>query len=124
MKSMRRIVIAAGLVLVSAGAAWAEDAVGKWTGVVKTPEGGEIPLNVTVTKGTDGKLAATVASPTQAPGVEIPTENVTSDGKTLGFEVGVVTGSYSGTWDATKKTWVGTWKQDGEEMQLDLAKAA
>ena len=99
------------------------DAVGKWTGVVKTLEGGEIPLNVTVTKGTDGKLAATVVSQTQAPGVAIPTENVTSDGKTLGFEVGVVMGSYLGTWDASKKAWVGTWKQDGEEMQLDLAQA-
>ena len=91
--------------------------------VVRELEGGEIPLIVTMTKGADGKLAATVVSQTQAPGVAIPTENVTSDGKTLVFEVGVVTGSYSGAWDATKKTWVGTWKQDGEEMQLDLAKA-
>jgi hypothetical protein len=124
MKSITRIVVAAGLVLVGAGAAWAEDAVGKWTGVVKTLGGGEIPLNVTLTKGPDGKLAATVESPTQAPGVAIPTENVTSDGNTLSFEVGVVMGSYSSTWDASKKAWVGTWKQDGEEMQLDLAQAS
>jgi hypothetical protein len=32
-------------------------------------------------------------------------------------------GSYSGTWDASKKAWVGTWKQNGDEMQLDLAHA-
>ena len=122
MKSIRRIVIAAGLVLVSAGAAWAEDAVGKWTGVVKAALA-DIPLNVTVTKGTDGKLAATVESPTQARGTAIPTENVTSDGKALSFEVAMVMGSYSGTWDASKKAWVGTWKQNGDEMQLDLAQA-
>jgi hypothetical protein len=122
MKSITRIVVAAGLVLVGAGAAWAEDAVGKWTGAVEFPLW-DVPLNVMVTKGTDGKLAATVESPTQAPGVVMPTENVTSDGNALSFEVAMVRGSYSGTWDASKKAWVGTWKQNGRETQLDLTKA-
>jgi hypothetical protein len=122
MKSIRPIVIAAGLALASAGAACAEDAVGKWTGAVKA-QGAEIPLNVTITKGTDGKLSATAESPSQAPGMAIPTENVTSDGKALSFEVAMAMGSYSGAWDAKKKAWVGTWKQGGQDMQLDLARA-
>jgi hypothetical protein len=119
---MLRLVFAMGLALAAIAPAWAEDAVGKWLGNVKSPEG-EIPLVLTVTKDAAGKLAAVAESPEQAPGMQIPTENVVSDGLKLSFDVSVVAGDYAGTWDEAKKAWVGTWKQNGLEMPLDFARA-
>lgn len=108
--------------VLGAGAAWAEDAVGKWLGVVKAPEA-DIPFNLTVAKDAAGALSATAESPSQAPGMVIPTENVASDGDTLSFEVGMAQGSYSGTWDAANAVWIGVWKQNGFEMPMELRRA-
>jgi len=121
----RGIFVAAGMAaaLLGSGAAWAEDAVGKWAGIVKTPDA-EIPLNLTVAKDAEGKLSATAESPTQAPGMVIPTENVSSDGDKLSFEVALAQGSYAGTWDAAKSAWVGVWKQGGLEMPMELKRAS
>lgn len=121
MKSMR-VLIAGGLVFACLSPAWAEDAAGKWTGMVKAPDG-DIPFVLTVTKDAAGKLTAVGESPSQAPGVQIPAENVVSDGAKLTFDVAAVAGGYSGTWDAAKNVWVGTWKQGGYEMPLDFARA-
>jgi hypothetical protein len=105
-----------------AGAAYAEDAVGKWSGVVKAPDG-DIPFVLNVTKDAAGKLAAVGESPSQAPGMQIPAENVVSDGATLTFQVAAVGGSYAGTWDEAKKSWLGMWKQNNFEMPLDFARS-
>lgn len=122
LKLMRGVLFAAGLIAAGLAPAWGEDAVGKWTGNVKSPEG-DIPLVITVTKDEAGKLAAVGESPAQAPGLQIPTENVTSDGAKLTFEVSMVQGSYAGIWDQMQKAWVGTWTQGGQSMQLDLTRA-
>jgi hypothetical protein len=122
LKTMRRLLVVAGLAVAGLSPAWAEDAVGKWIGNVKSPEG-DIPLVVTVTKDATGKLAAVGESPSQAPGMPIPTENVTSDGAKFSFEVSMVAGNYAGTWDDAQKTWIGTWTQGGQGMKLDLARA-
>ena len=118
------IFAAAGMAvaLFGSSAAWAEDAVGKWTGFVKAPEA-DIPLNLSVTKDAAGALTATAESPTQAPGIVIPTQNVTSDGTTLTFDVAMAAGSYAGTWDAAKGAWVGVWKQNGFDMPMELKRA-
>ena len=108
--------------LLGSSAAWAEDAVGKWVGVVSAP-GAEIPLNLNVTKDAAGALSATAESPMQAPGMVIPTENVASDGTKLSFDVAMAAGSYAGTWDAAKGAWVGTWKQGGLDMPMELKRA-
>jgi hypothetical protein len=62
-------------------------------------------------------------SPTQAPGIQIPAENVASDGAKLSFDVAMAAGSYASTWDEAKKIWAGTWTQNGTGMPLDLARA-
>jgi hypothetical protein len=108
--------------LFGSGASWAQDAVGKWVGVVKAPEA-DIPLNLTVTKDGAGVLAATAESPMQAPGMVIPTENVTNDGDKLSFDVALAQGSYAGTWDAANRAWIGVWKQNGLEMPMELRRA-
>jgi hypothetical protein len=105
-----------------AGAAYAEDAVGKWSGVVKAPDG-DIPFVLNVTKDAAGQLAAVGESPSQAPGMQIPAENVVSDGATLTFQVAAVGGSYAGTWDDAKKSWLGIWKQGNFDMPLDFARS-
>lgn len=105
-----------------AGAAYAEDAAGKWSGMVKAPDG-DIPFVLSVAKGADGKLSAVGESPSQAPGVQIPAENVISDGSALTFDVAAVGGSYSGAWDEAKKAWVGVWKQGGFDMPLDFSRS-
>jgi hypothetical protein len=106
--------------LAIAGAAWAEDAVGKWTGAV-TGDAGEIPLVITVAKGADGKLAATLESPAQAPGQLFPLE-FTSDGTTLSWTLAMAGASYAGKWDAAQKAWVGTFTQGGD-VPLSLKRA-
>ena len=116
------LAIGMAVALFGSSAAWAEDAVGKWTGFVKAPEA-DIPLNLSVTKDAAGALSATAESPTQAPGMVIPTENVASDGANLSFDVALAAGSYSGTWDAAKGAWVGAWKQGGLDMPMELKRA-
>lgn len=122
MKSILNYLVAGAVIVSAAGAACAEDAAGKWNGIVKAP-GQDIPFVLTVTKAADGSLTATGESPSQAPGVQIPAEAVKSDGATLTFDVAAVVGSYSGTWDDAKKAWVGIWKQGGFDMPLDLSRA-
>jgi hypothetical protein len=122
MKSMKRLLAMAAVVAMTAGAAWAQDPVGKWSGIVKAP-GQDVPFILNVTKDAEGKLAATGESPSQAPGMVIPAENVVSDGANLSFEVSMAQGSYAGTWDETKKAWVGIWKQSGFDMPLEFTRA-
>jgi hypothetical protein len=124
MNPARGVFVAMGMAvaLLGSGAACAQDAVGKWVGVVKAPEA-DIPLNVTVTKDGAGVLSTTAESPTQAPGMVIPTENVTNDGDRLTFEVALAQGSYAGTWDTANSAWIGVWKQNGLEMPMELRRA-
>jgi hypothetical protein len=82
---------------------------------VKAPDA-DIPLNLSVTRDAAGALSATAECPTHAPGMVIPTENVASDGA-------LAAGSFSGTWDAAKGAWVGTWKQGGLDMPMELKRA-
>jgi hypothetical protein len=122
MKPIRVLLLAAASLAMAAGA-WAEDAVGKWSGtLVGTPQG-DLPLVITVAKGADGKLSANLESPAQAPGTLIPATTIASDGATIAFTVENLRVSYSGKWDAAQKAWVGTFTQNGGSLPLSLAKA-
>jgi uncharacterized protein len=119
MKPIRGLLLAAAS-LAMAASAWAEDAVGKWSGVLATP-GGDLPLVMTVAKAADGKLSANLESPAQAPGRLIPADTIASDGTTISFTVAALQVSYSGKWDAAKKAWVGTFVQGGS-LPLSLTR--
>lgn len=82
MKSVRRIIVGAVITLALAAPIFAQDAVGKWTGTVKTP-GGDLPIIFVVTKDTTGKLGATLESPLQAPGMLLVADAAANDGDTL-----------------------------------------
>ncbi|HEX5008513.1 MAG TPA: hypothetical protein VFV70_15470 [Hyphomonadaceae bacterium] len=113
-----RILAPAACSLAVAAAAWAEDAAGKWSGVVA----GAIPIVITVTKAADGKLSATLESTAQAPGQQFPLDTITSDGATLSFSLAMVQASFTGRWDAAQKAWVGTFTQ-GADVPLSLTRA-
>ena len=117
MKLLRALALA-GCSFAVTTAAWAEDAVGKWTGVV----GGGLPLVIRVTKAADGKLSATLESTAQAPGQQFPLDTITSDGSTLSFTLAMVQASFTGKWDAAQKAWVGTFTQ-GADTPLSLTRA-
>jgi hypothetical protein len=121
MKSLNGFLLA-GLLAAMAPMAWAEDAVGKWAGPVKAPAA-DIPVVVTIAKAADGKLSASLESPTQAPGQTIPVDTITSDGATMTFSIAMILGDYKATWDETQKMWTGAWTQNGTTMKLDLTRA-
>jgi uncharacterized protein len=120
MKTIRGLLLAAAS-LAMAASAWAEDAVGKWTGTLTGTPQGDLPLVITVAKASDGKLSANLESPAQAPGMMIPATTIASDGTTLSFTVDNLQVSYSGKWDAAKKAWVGTFTQGGS-LPLSLTR--
>jgi len=109
----------AWFVATSSGNAHADDAIlGDWHGQVQSPAG---PLTVIVTlTRDDGTLAAGFQVPSQAPGVIIPTTDVTFDGETLSFRVPRAAATWSGTWRPDERRFEGTFNQ-GMEMKLNLA---
>jgi hypothetical protein len=109
------------LVFAVAQPAFAEDAVGKWSGKISAG-GAELPIIVTVQKAADGALAGYLESPSQTT-EHIPISAVTSDGKSLSFLSIDVMGAYEAKWDEAKKAWVGQWSQNGVDLQLDLSRA-
>lgn len=119
---LARGLILAGVMMLSAGAAFAEDPVGRWKGLLATPDG-EFPVGVTITKGADGKLSAVAESPKQTPDA-IPVDTVTSDGKALAFASSAASGAYDGVWNDDLKSWTGHWTQtDGKSFPLVLIRA-
>jgi hypothetical protein len=118
MKPIRALILAASAIAM-AGAAWAEDAVGKWKGDLNMPTGAVLPLVITVAKAADGKLSAQLESPAQAPGKQFPADTITSDGTKMTFTLAAMRVSYTGTWDVKKKAWVGTFTQGGD-VPLEL----
>lgn len=117
-----RIALAAILACALAPLASAQDAVGKWKGTLKGPDG-ELPVGVTITKGADGKLAGNLESPSQAPGQLFPASGIDTDGSKLNIQAEVLQGNYAGVWDDGRKVWVGKWTQNGVEMPLELTRA-
>jgi hypothetical protein len=113
MKPIRTVLLAAAS-LAMAASAWAEEAVGKWTGVITGTPQGDLPLVITVAKAADGKLSGSLESVAQAPGRQFPLDTITSDGTTITWTVNMFQASYTGKWDAAQKAWVGTFTQGGD----------
>lgn len=105
---------AAALALLAGGAARAEDAAGDWTGVLM----GQLHVIIHLEKGGDGKWSGTLQSPDQGP-TRIPLGDVDATPDHLKFTAPTIHGAYDGTWDDTKKQWVGTWSQ-GASLPLAL----
>lgn len=119
---LKRLALTFGLSLAMASAASAQEAVGKWTGTVKTP-GGAIPIIVTITKGEDGALSGGLESPSQAPGMIIPIDTIKADEELFSFTIEAIDGDFMGVWQDGAKTWSGAWTQAGHSLPLELSPA-
>lgn len=122
MKLHRTIAAAVAMLALSASTAFAEDAVGKWAGTVKASEG-LVPVAVVIAKAPDGKLTGTTQSAKKNAGAPLKMENVSSDGKTLSFDVPGASGGFKGDWQADKKAWVGRWASEDGPLDMVLTRA-
>lgn len=122
MKITKRLAVIAAAAIAFAGAASAQEAAGKWTGAVKV-QGMEIPLIVTVTKGSDGALTGGLESPSQAPGMVIPIDTIKADDELFSFAIAAIDGDFMGVWQAGSKSWSGAWTQSGQSFPLELKPA-
>lgn len=122
MTIIKRLAVVAAAAIACAGAGWAQEAAGKWTGSVKV-QGTEIPLIVTVTKGANGALSGGLESPSQAPGMVIPIDTIKADDELFSFAIAAIDGDFMGVWQAESKSWSGAWTQSGMSFPLELKPA-
>jgi pimeloyl-ACP methyl ester carboxylesterase len=117
---MKRWLIAANLFALtatfSAGSASAEEAAGDWAGLLA----GQLHLIVHVTKDAGGQYGATLESPDQGKFV-LRADKVAADAAHFSFAIDKIGGSFVGTWNADKNSWVGTWTQ-GQTLPLILSR--
>ena len=106
----------AAIMALSAGQVRAEEAAGDWGGLLA----GQLHVIIHVKKAGDGSYSASLESPDQGTFV-LPADTVTATPDHLAFAIAKISGSYDGTWDATKNAWVGTWTQ-GQAMPLVLSR--
>jgi len=99
----------------------AQNLAGDWRGTLGAGAT-SLPLVLHLTAAPDGKLSATLDSPSQG-GFGIPGNNVQVSGSNFSFEVPSVHGSYTGTLSADGKTITGTWTQ-GKSLPLVLKQTA
>ncbi|TQK01178.1 S9 family peptidase [Herbaspirillum sp. SJZ107] len=98
------------------GNASAEDAAGDWSGLLA----GQLHLIVHVTKDASGHYGATLESPDQGKFV-LQADKVAADVDHFSFAIAKIGGSFTGTWNAEKNGWVGTWSQ-GQSIPLVLSR--
>ena len=122
MRSARRLIFAALLAVAGAGIASAQEAAGKWTGVIKVP-GNDLQIIVTVAKAADGSLSGGLESPSQAPGMVIPIDTIKADDELFSFTINAIQGDFMGVWQDKTKTWSGAWTQSGQSFPLELKPA-
>jgi len=99
----------------AAGSASAEEAAGDWSGLLA----GQLHIIVHVTKDAGGHYGVTLESPDQGSFV-LPADKVATDAGHFSFTIAKIGGSFSGTWNAEKNGWVGTWIQ-GQPLSLVLS---
>lgn len=92
--------------------------VGDWHGAIQAPAG-PLTVIVTLTESDSGALEATFQVPAQAPGVQIPTTELSFDGVHLRFRVPRAAATYEGRWLPEQRRFEGTFTQ-GIEMALIL----
>ena len=115
MKSFVAASLLALAATLTAGAS-AEEAAGDWNGLL----GGQLHVIVHVTKDAAGRYDARLESPDQGSFV-LPADEVVADAGHFSFRIPKIGGSFTGTWNAGKQAWVGTWSQ-GTSMPFALSR--
>jgi len=115
---MKKVIAMAVLFIAAAGAAWGQDIVGDWQGVLPAGDGA-LRIVLHVTKADDGSLKAKLDSPDQNI-VGMPVDSINLSGNKLKFNVAVVKGSYEGTVKNASSI-IGSWSQPNK-LELDFKK--
>ncbi len=109
------------LLVFSAGAALpretgGQEAAGDWKGTLSV-NGRELRLQVHIVKDPAGALTGTLDSLEQG-AKGLPLSGLTSDGKSLSFDLPVASGHFVGVWNGA--AWAGLWTQGGVALPLAL----
>lgn len=121
MEIMRRVIVAAAVVLFAVSFAHAQDIVGDWEGTLHA--GADLRLVLHITKGDGGVLKATLDSVDQAGANGIPVSSVIFKDSQLSLGVEIIHGSYEGKVSSDGNTISGTWSQ-GEQFPLEFKRSA
>ncbi len=95
-----------------------ETIAGNWHSDLQIPTG-KLTLIFTISQDADGHLSATMESPDQAPGQQIPISEITVDDDHLQIMVKVLGASIEADWDNEHEHWVGTFSQ-GMELPITI----
>lgn len=96
--------------------------VGDWDGALSAG-GGSLPVVIHVTQDKDGKLAATLDSPSQgATGISI--SPITFKAPDMHFEIEKFGASYDGTMNTDHSEIAGNWKQGGQSLPLSFKRVS
>lgn len=93
-----------------------EPIAGHWHADLQIPTG-SLSLIFTITQDEDGALSATMESPDQAPGQQIPISEISVAGDQLKIAIKVLGASIEAGWDDEHDHWVGTFSQ-GMELPI------
>jgi pimeloyl-ACP methyl ester carboxylesterase len=113
-----RLLLAPVVWLAMCAPAWAEPAVGDWTGVLRPP-GMLMRLNIHLSTAPDGALTGYLVSLDQGD-ANLPLDRVAASDETLLFSSSKVRASYEGHWNAALRMWEGQWIQSGASLPLNL----
>ena len=114
---LRRAVIA---VMLSSGAAYAQDVTGTWQGTLSA--GKELRVVITISSAAAGGLSGTMYSIDQG-GQGISLNAVTLQGRTVRFAVSAIGGAFEGQLSANGNAIAGNWSQGGSPLPLTLTRA-
>ncbi len=114
-----RLLVLAGVAVLLAGAAAAQDVVGEWHGTLANATA-ELRLGLEITARPGGGYEGRMISPDQSP-AWLPLDNIALQGDRLTIAGSRVAGRFEGQWDAAHQAWVGQWTQ-GYVMPLVLLK--
>jgi len=96
--------------------------VGDWDGALSAG-GGSLPVVIHITQEKEGKLAATLDSPSQgATGIAI--SPITFKEPDVHFEIEKFGATYDGTMNKNHSEIAGTWKQGGQSMPLNFKRSS
>lgn len=122
MNRLMVIVVSLALAVLAGCGAKRKGPVGDWQGKVATTAG-DLTVVIHVTRGEDGKLAATLDSPDQG-ATGIPASEVTFEQDKLTLKFAIIGGSYEGTIQPGDSIMFGPWAQGQSVLPLQMRRVS
>ena len=94
------------------------DLSGSWIGTLELP-GSELEMVFHITADADGKLSGTLDVPAQG-ATGIPISQVSNEDGVVVFDVALIAGTFSGSFDSDGATLEGFWEQSGMKIPMTL----